>query len=307
MLGPTLFIYYINDLPLTVDCDLKIFADDTKAYSAVQDEEMKIKLQCCIDKLVEWTNDWLLQFNSDKCKILHLGKNNNLYSYFIKHGSDYHQLQSTVAEKDLGVIVDPYLDFDGHINEVVKKANKIAGLLTRTISYKIKDIMIPLYKALVRPILEYANPVWHPILKKHINLIEGVQRRFTKKIIGCSDLTYEDRLASLSLPSLEYRRMRGDLIEVYKIVHQLYDPCTTQSLLTFSNNEITRGHDYKLTKISTNTRLFQSFFTNRIINRWNKLPSEAVCASSLNAFKNQIDKLFKDQIYSTELSDEFTH
>ena len=196
-------------------------------------------------------------------------------------------MEATVAEKDLGVIVDPDLGFDEHINQVVKKANRISGLLMRTITYKTDAIMIPLYKALIRPILEYANPVWHPTLRKHINLIEGVQRRFTKKIIGCSSLDYEERLKELNLPSLEYRRVRGDLIEVYKILHHLYDPCTTQSLLTLSQQEITRRHEYKLTKKFTNTRLYQSFFTNRIINRWNKLPAEAVSASKLNAFKNQ--------------------
>ena len=197
--------------------------------------------------------------------------------------------------------MDPELGFEDHINEAVKKANKIAGLLMRNITYKTPDIMIPLFKALIRPILEYGNPVWHPSLKKHVNLIEGVQRRYTKKIIGHADRSYEERLKSLKLPSLEYRRMRGDLIETYKILHHIYDPCTTKSLLTLSHNETTRGHDYKLTKISTNTRLFQAFFTNRVINHWNKLSTEAVNACSLNAFKNHLDKHFRNYVYSTEI------
>ena len=164
--------------------------------------------------------------------------------------------------------------------------------------------MIPLYKALIRPILEYGNPVWHPSLKKHISLIEGVQTRFTKKIIGQSDFSYEERLENLKLPSLEYRRLRGDMIEVYKILHQIYDPCTTKPLLTqVSQGEITRGHEYKLTIFFTKTRLYQTFFTNRIINCWNKLPSEIVSASSLNAFKNQIDKHLRKHMYSIELMD----
>ena len=87
VLGPTLFVYHINDLPQTAHCDVTIFADDTKAYSAVYDDETRMKLQSDIDKLVQWTDEWL-QFNSDKCKILHLGKNTKQYEYFIKHGSD---------------------------------------------------------------------------------------------------------------------------------------------------------------------------------------------------------------------------
>ena len=128
-------------------------------------------------------------------------------------------MEATVAEKDLGVIVDPDLRFDEHIHQVVRKATRISGLLMRTISYKTDAIMIPLYKAMIRPRLEYANPVWHPTLRKHINFIEGVQRRFTEKIIGCSSLNYEERLKELNLPSLEYSRVRGDLTEVYKILH----------------------------------------------------------------------------------------
>ena len=186
---------------------------------------------------------------------------------------------------------------------MVKRANKIAGLLMRTITHKAVSIMIPLFKALVRPILEYGNVVWSPYLKKHINEIESVQRRFTKKIIGLSDLEYEDRLRKLRLPSLEYRRLQGDMIEVYKILQNIYDPCTTKTLLTLSGNEITRGHKYKLTKIFTNTRSYQKFFTIRVTNLWNKLPPEIVSASSLNTFKNLLDNHMKYQMYSTNLTE----
>ena len=122
--------------------------------------------------------------------------------------------------------------------------------------------MIPLYKALIRPILEYMEILFGIRLLKStsIRLFKGIQRRYTKKVTGHSDLSYEERLKSLKLPSLEYHRMRGDLTEVYKILHYVYDPSTTQSLLTLSHGEVTRGHDFKLTKRSTNTRLFQLVF-----------------------------------------------
>ena len=107
--------------------------------------------------------------------------------------------------------------------------------------------MIPLYKALIRPIIEYANPVWAPYLRKYIDLIENVQHFFTRCVIGMRNLDYESRLRALRLPSLEFRRVRGDLIEVYKICHKIYDPITTKSLLTFADSN-TRAHKYKLTK-----------------------------------------------------------
>jgi hypothetical protein len=302
VLGPILFIYFINDMPAQVSCKTKIFADDTKAYSEVDDgPASREKIQKCIDQLVDWTDKWLLKFNSQKCKVLHLGRNNPQHEYYIKDGDHVRKLETTMAERDLGVVVDPNLTFEPHINGVVKKGNSIAGLLVRTITNKHSSIMVPLFKALVRPILEYGNPVWCPYLRKHINLIEGVQRRFTKKVIGVSNLEYEDRLRSLKLPSLEYRRLRGDLIEVFKIAHQLYDPTTTSSLLTFSADGLTRGHNFKITKMFNKSQQFHKFFTNRVITIWNNLPAGAVNAESLNTFKNKLDTHFQQYMYSTDL------
>ena len=156
-------------------------------------------------------------------------------------------LDSTEVEKDLGVHVDNKLNFDHHIAESVKKANKILGMLSRFIINKDKSIMVPLFKSLVRPILEYGNVIWNPPLKRNINSVEKVQQRFTKRIVGMDKASYEERLKILKLPSLEYRRLRGDMIETYKILHELYDTASISSLLKI-NNTNTRGHPLKLTK-----------------------------------------------------------
>ena len=296
-MGPTLFVYYINDLPDIVKSIAKVFADDTKLYTPVDSIEGKNKLQNDIDKLTDWTLEWLMQFNSDKCKTLHLGKKNPQYSYSM--GSTI--LQKAKTEKDLGVVVDTDLSFESHMNETVKKANKIAGLILRTINFNNKDILVPLFKTLVRPILEYGNTVWSPMLKKHIHMIEDVQRRFTKRIAGFKDKPYEERLRELRLPSLEYRRIRGDLIESYKILNKIYDETTTERLLPLSDNKMTRGHNLKIEKRSANTRLFLHFFSNRINTRWNQLPEACVNAATVNGFKNQIDKLFCDIMYCTDI------
>ena len=301
VLGPILFIYYINDMPSVAPCPMKIFADDTKVFSAIKTEEDSKELQLSIDKLVEWSTTWLLHFNNKKCKVIHLGKNNPSSNYYMSVDNQSLLLESSKAERDLGVLVDPLLDFDKHINETINKANRLAGLLIRTITNKSPDIMIPLFKSLIRPLLEYGNAVWSPYLRKHIDSIETVQRRFTKRIDNASNLDYQDRLCKFKLPSLEYRRLRGDLIEVYKILHGIYDPVTTKKLLTVNNLDKTRGHSYKLTKKRTNSRQFQCFFTNRVISMWNELPSEAVNAESLNIFKNRIDVTFNHYMYSINL------
>ena len=140
----------------------------------------------------------------------------------------------------------------------------------RTITHKSAEVMFPYSKHLIRPHLEYANSVWYPHLRKHIDAIEKVQRNFTKHIIELKNLNYEERLMNLGLPSLEYRRIRGDLIETYKICHKIYDSVSIGNLLTFATpsnlTERTRGHPYKLTKISPKTNSYKYFFCNRITN-----------------------------------------
>ena len=300
VLGPTLFIYFINDMPDVVATLLKIFADDTKTYQPISSIKDHDKLQEAIDELVKWSEKWLLKFNGSKCKVLHLGKNNPMYKYTINDDGVIKELEVTDNEKDLGVNIDPLLNFDNHVNITVKKARQISGLIVKSITFKSKDTMIPLFKSLVRQPMEHAHAVWNPYKKKHIKLLESIQRHFTRYIIGTNNLSYEERMEFLKLPSLEYRRFRGDLIEVYKICHNLYDPITTKSLLTL-NNSNTRNHNYKIVKPRVNSTQFLRFFTNRVVNTWNNLPKEAVNAGSLNIFKNCVDKYFKELMYSTSI------
>ena len=251
VLGPTLFIYFINDMPDIVNCMVKIFADDTKAYAAVDSPDQTNKLQKSIDSLVSWTKDWQIDFNVEKCKVLHLGKDNPKHIY----NMNGHPLPDDTVEKDLGIYVDTALKFDSHISETVKKGNKLVGMISHYITHKSKDIMIPLYKTLIRPILEYGNVVWPPKLRKQIDLIESVQRRYTKRIIGAEHLSHKERLKLFDLPSLEFRRFRGDMIETYKMTHKLYDYKVFSRLFTLQES-ITRGHDFKLVKPSFTNELF---------------------------------------------------
>ena len=105
----------------------------------------------------------------------------------------------------------------------------------------------------------------------------------------------------MKLPSLEFRRLRGDFIEVYKILHKIYDPLTTDSLLTLDMNLRTRTNTLKLKKNRTNFQPYQSFFTNRVTSNWNRLSKEIVCAESLNIFKNKLDATFKDLMFTTNI------
>ena len=250
-----------------------------------------------MDNLIKWSNEWQIKFNESKCCVVHIGSKNERKEY-VMNGV---YLAKFAAEKDLGVLVDENLSFDEHVIYVTKKANQIAGMILHNVTNRDKYIMVPLFKALVRPILEYANAVWCPFLKKDKDKVEKVQRRFTKRIKGMNELSYEERLKALKLPSLQYRRLRGDLIEVYKNVHHLNDPSTTSSLLTMYNNicNSTRGHDFKLVKKSSTNNKHANFFTNRVINYWNILSQETVNAGTLCTFKIHIDKEMSDLYYAT--------
>ena len=144
-----------------------------------------------------------------------------------------------------------------------------------------KEMLKNLFFALVRPHLEFANVVWSPRLIKDINLIEGVQRRATQVMNDLKNLLYEEKLRKIDLPSLVYRRTRGDMIEVYKYTHGFYS--TNFDLLNIAQNINTRGQKLKLLKKFCKANARQNYFSNRVVNTWNELPS-IVNAPTLNSF-----------------------
>ena len=155
-------------------------------------------------------------------------------------------------EKDLGVLVQNDLKISKQCTKVVKTANCVLGMINRSVQYKSKDIILPLYKSLVRPHLEYCVQVWRLHLIKDIKLIENVQHRATRMIRELKGHTYEERLTALNLTTLEARRLRGDLIEMFKILKGF-----DKTGLNISTNQLSnlRGHSLKLFKSRFNTNV----------------------------------------------------
>jgi hypothetical protein len=209
VIGPVLFVIFINDLPEVTQSIAQMFADDTKVFRSMVTDDDRELLQEDIDQLAKWGNIWQLRFNADKCKVLHIGRNNPNNQYTMPTADGRIELETTVLEKDLGVNVDPELKFSEHIERQVNKADKILGMIRRSYEFIDRDTMKRLFTALVRPLLEFSNVAWAPRLVKDRKLIEGVQRRATKLVPDLKELSYEDRLEQLSLPSLSYQRFRG--------------------------------------------------------------------------------------------------
>ncbi|XP_071944903.1 uncharacterized protein [Antedon mediterranea] len=214
VLGPILFLIYINDLPDILESHTEMFADDTKLFNHIKSRADCEALQRDIDAANDWAKTWQLQFNVNKCCIMHLGRNLELYNYTMSAEA----LQAKEEEKDLGVIFDQTLKFSKHVGIVSNRANRVVGLIRHTFNYLDEEMFVPLFKSLVRPHLEYANCVWSPFLRKDITCIEKVQRRETKAIPSLKDLDYTERLKRLNLPTLAFRRLRGDMIQVFKMV-----------------------------------------------------------------------------------------
>ena len=296
-LGPVLFIIYINDLPDVVKSLTQMYADDTKVYSESNNVELQEQLQNDIENLVNWADTWQLRFNADKCHSVHLGHNNERTKYNMRrHGCEEKivLLQSQV-EKDLGVQVDDELKFSTHIIAQTNKANRLVGLIRRSFTYLDKELMKQLFISLVRPVLEFANVVWMPRFQKDIDLLENVQKRATKLVPGMKDKNYNERLKLMKLPSLKFRRNRGDLIEVYKYTHDFYN--VNNSMFELDKNNRTRGHNLKLVKPRCRLGVRQNFFSNRIIDKWNNLPAEIVNSPTLNSFKSRLDHHLASEMY----------
>ena len=205
-------------------------------------------------------------------------------------------LSEAQEEKDLGVIFDRDLKFDKHIDTQIKKANQIHNILQRNLLNPSQPTIVQLYKSLIRPHLEYANSIWSPIYKRQSIAIEKVQRRITKNIYPLQGLCYKERLQHLDLPSLKYRRLRGDLIQCYKYIHKI-DDFTIKSLKMTDNPIKTRGHPHKLSTNQKFTIFDANSFANRITNPWNSLPNHVVLASSLNKFKEYLDEFYGQAMY----------
>jgi len=150
-----------------------------------------------------------------------------------------------------------------------------------------------LYKNMVRSHLDYCSSVWSPYMKKDIEASEKVQKRATKILPQLKHMNYSDRLKACKLPSLHYRRIRGDMIETYKIMTGKYDIEIAPSLVGVCSS-VTRGHSLRSQKIGQNM-IYVSFFANRIVNIWNSLPSYVVSAETVNCFKTRLDRFWLNQ------------
>ena len=193
--------------------------------------------------------------------------------------------------------MDQLLKFREQAAAAVGKANRTLGLIKHSFVHIDSKTLPLLYKAMVRPHLEYCNQVWGPFNKADMKLVERVQRRASRLVPELRHLPYEERLKRLRLPSLQYRRRRGDMVLMFNVMHgrcgldknDFFDPAPSTR---------TRGHRLKVAKKAAISRVRRNHFAARVVTDWNALPEEVVSAPSVNAFKNRLDKHWMKHAYT---------
>ena len=277
VLGPILFLIYVNDLPDHLEVDSLFYADDLKIWSSDA-----VSLQRDIDKVKQWSIDWSLPLNETKCAHVSFGgpSGNNFY---LQDGGP--ALTNADKVKDLGVWFSSNLSFSHHHEMSVRKAWAVLGMIRRSFPrITIADFKL-LYGTYVRPLLEYCSSVTHTGLVKDANLLERVQRKATKLVVGLKNLPYEERLVRLQLYPLQTRRLRGDIL----LTHHLFSSGLNLALFPPNTSTYCRGHERKIFERRPRTFLRQHSFSFRVVEPWNNLPREAALATDKRSLKAAVD------------------
>ena len=237
VLGPVLFLIYINCLDLTVRAHDKSiivskFADDTKLGRKINSVTDAVSLQMALQSLDQWCKDWGMQLHPDKCLIIHFGKTNPEHDYYIGQT----KIAKAEGARDLGVFITNECDPSQHVENITKKAHVVLSQLRRATTLRDSRTFTKLYKVYVRPQLEAAAPVWNPSKRESVLKLEKVQKRALRMITDLGSLSYDERLDALGLQSLEDRRRRGDMIQCYKMMN-MYGKMYTAALLILFPSE----------------------------------------------------------------------
>ena len=265
----------MNDIPSLLQSIIALYADDTKLFSAILSDDPDNDLVKDLKILEDWSKKFQMKFHPDKCHVMHIGANNPKIDYTMSKGNAQHTLEKVQTEKDLGIHLDERLKFSEHINTKINKANQILGCLRHTFKHMTKDVFNLLYKSMVRPHLEYGSCIWSPHLKKDIDAIERVQRRATRLVPEIRNLSYNDRLRALKLPTLKFRRERADIIETYNILTEKHivntdcrcSLCPGKKMFMKSLATNTRGHSMKL-QAQKVYGIRYHFLADRVVNKW---------------------------------------
>ena len=294
VLGPCLFLVYINDLPDLLTAHARLFADDTAAYDVVTSPDDQAHLQRNLDQLAVWEKRWDMAFHPGKCTTLPVTRSRKppLQHQYQLHG---HTLETVSSVKYLGVTLTKDLTWNEHINTICSKANKTLGFLRRNLKIGSQRIKETAYKTYVRPLMEYAVTVWDPHTQKSVDRLEAIQRRAARFVLRRHRNTssVSAMLDELRWPSLEDRRRTARLSMLYRIRHDLVCVDGIKGKLQPPPARPRRGHDQQYAQLQCRTQYHQQSFLPRTICDWNSLPQDVVEAKTIDTFVSRASRLMK--------------
>jgi hypothetical protein len=284
VLGPCLFTIHIDDLEDLIKLIdlLSKFADDTKGLKIIRDLIDAQRLQEALDRLCEWADKWGMSFNVQKCKIMHVGRNNPNNEYFM-NGT---KLMEVEEEKDVGIIIHKSLKPTPQCERAAAAATGVLHQLAKNFHYRDKKIFLRLYTQYVRPHLEFATPAWSPWLAAEKQKLEKVQEKAVKMISGLKSSEYVERCKELGIETLEARRKVQDMAQTYKLIHGI-DNVKRVELFNHVQEGRTRlaADPLNLRSELARTDIRKNFFTQRIVNDWNKIEAGVKNSKNVHLFK----------------------
>ena len=297
VLGPILFLIFINDLDMETPMVeiVRKFADDTKVGNGAKTMKEREDMQEALDKLSSWADRWGMEFNVSKCKVMHVGHNNEKHAYTMKG----QQLTETEEERDIGVMVSRQLKPSVQCKHAARTAQTVLGQLTRAFHYRDRHVFLRLYIQYVRPHLEFCVPAWSPWLDGDKDCLERVQKRAVGMISGLRGRTYEDRLKELGIVTLEERRHQMDMLQTYKILNgkEKVDPSWWFTMASDSERVTRQSADPLNIRPGTpRLDIRRYFYSQRIVESWNNVPLDIKKSVSVTAFKNAYRRHRDDMI-----------
>ena len=288
VLGPLLFLLYINDLPASVGSKVRLFADDCVLYREVRNPTDAAHLQADLDRLSEWEREWKMSFNIAKCHIMHISRSRKV----IKTNYTLHnKLLETVSQATyLGVEISSDLSWSPHVNKITSKASQSLGFLQRNFPLARPETKQAAYTSIVRPTLEYCASAWDPYLHKDIQKIENVQRRAARFVSGNyakTPGTVTNIMSQLQWETLEHRRKIGRLSLFYKMVNDHVDVPISRYLVP-QTRQTRHTHHLAFQKPITTVDYYKYSFFPRTVTLWNTLPSNVVSADTVLGFKSAL-------------------
>ncbi|KAK3106442.1 hypothetical protein FSP39_020186 [Pinctada imbricata] len=290
VLGPILFLIYLNDLPEHVKSQVRLFADDTALYLSLNKLEQQNTLQTDLDNLHTWELSWNMEFNPSKCQVIQISRSRKpLQTSYTLHGQT---LQTTTDAKYLGITLTNKLTWDTHVNNITNKANKTLGFIKRNIKTRHTQTRETAYKTLVRPQLEYASCVWDPYTKDLTDEVERIQRRAARWCLNNFSLqsSVSDMLDKLEWQTLQHRRQTARLVMFHKIVYALVAiPIPDHYQLPVRTSS--RNHQHHYYQVYTPRDYYKFSFFPRTIAIWNSLPCTTVSIQNLDNFRSTVSKV----------------